>query len=184
MPGRPRRLGSSRSWARVPPIGFPETALPSACPGAPIPPTHATPGRERKCPHGQEMRGKGGRASVTTHRPGRTMWMRQEEGLTSNSSTSPHTRPPPTPPSSSLLPSHYSLSPPGSSSRETPVYRPLGYYPWGLFTLGLAPTLSSSLQFGPDGYFSGRVLGGRAGEAERPGQAPRAQGDVEGSLQT
>ena len=105
-------------------------------------------------------------------------------GTYQHSSTSLYPRPPPTPPSSSLLPSHYSLSPPGSSSRETPVYSPLGYYPWGLFTLGLAPTLSSSLQFGPEGYFSGGVvLGGREGEAERPGQAPRAQGDVEGSLQ-
>lgn len=105
-------------------------------------------------------------------------------GTYQHSSASLHTCPPPTPPSSSLLPSHYSLSPPGSSSRETPVYSPPGYYPWGLFTLGLAPSLSSPLQFGPDGYFSREVLAGGAGEAERPGQAPRAQGDAEGRLQT
>lgn len=38
---------------------------------------------------------------------------------------------------------------------ETPVYSPLGYHPRGLFTLGLATGLSSSLQFGPNGCFSG-----------------------------
>lgn len=187
--GGRRCPGGPGGWAAAgagqgAPHRIPRNCSPLGTPGSPHPShaRHSWQGEEVSTWTGDE--GEMGKSCRHQTSPRQNNADETRRGTYQHSSTSLRTRPPPTPPRSSLLPSHYSLSPPGSSSGETPVHSPLGYYPWGLFTLGLAPTLSSSLQFGSDGYFSGEVLGGRAGEAERPGQAPRAQGDVEGSLQT
>ena len=74
--------------------------------------------------------------------------MRKERDLPTQLDLSPHM---PTihpsekvPQRSSLLPSQYSLSPPGSSSMETPVHSP-EVSPLGLFSLGLVTGLSSCL---------------------------------------
>lgn len=162
--GGPGGLAASGAGPGCPPYDSPKLLSPRHAQEPPIPPMHITPGTERKFPRGQEGRKQGGNGKELESPNIPQAWflpLRQNNanetrrGTYQHISTFLHTRPPSTPQRSSLLPSHYSLSPPGSSSMETPVYSPLGYHPRGLFTLGLATRLSFSLQFGPNGCFSG-----------------------------
>lgn len=184
--GRPRWLGSIRSWARVPPYDSQEL-LSLSMPRGPPSLQCTSSWHGGKFPRGQEGGSKGGNGKSWSHqtspRPGffpfgRTMRMRQEEELTNTSRPFSTPRPPSTPQRSSLLPSHYSLSPPGSSSMETPVYSPLGYRPGASSPWAWPPGLSFLCNLGPMGVSPDRCWGAgqESGEARPSPQGPGGRG--------